>query len=108
MKSSTKRKPEEANKKKKQQSTSSAPKVNTLSESDLSVMAAWNSEVESLMQTEFQDLDEAIHALIDKVVSRMEPGGDDAHKQKTKEFIYEFLTGDPDIEKELKSILNLK
>ena len=103
MKSSTKQKPLNLDSNKRSLANKSKEKV--LTDGETHLMATWQTEIEALMHRKFVDYEEALNAVIDGVIAKLDQSSLDY--ENAKEFLYEFLTGDPDLEKELKAIFNL-
>jgi hypothetical protein len=65
----------------------------------------WNEAVQNLQEMRFSTLDEAINAVIDKVVERV--GGADASNPDLRQFLFDLLDTDPGIKEQLESVLQV-
>ena len=98
--------------KKKEEAVSGKKTVNkqqvkekTLSEQEQNIMNLWEHEVQGLLDRQFSDFEEAIEAVIDGVINKIDPKS--ISREKTRNFLYDFMTTDPEMINELKAIFKL-
>ena len=70
------------------------------------LMQIWQSEIHDLESQEFESLELAVVALIEKVLDRMQVSAN--NREETKEFLAELFSTDPAMQDEIKSILKIK
>ncbi len=104
MKSATKKKEEVTSKKKSVTKTKVTEK--TLSLQEQNILNLWEHEVQGLLDMQFSDLDEAIEAVIEGVIKKIDPNS--GNKERTRNFLHDFMTTDANMIQEMKSIFNLK
>jgi hypothetical protein len=103
MKGSTKKK--EDTKELKKSVVSAGTKERELTASEKNILTLWEHEVRGLLSNNYAGFEEAVEAVIDGVLSKLEPGT--AKRENTRNFLYEFMTSDPEIISEIKAIFNL-
>jgi len=66
----------------------------------------WQKEIDSLLNQEFESISDALYALVDKVIDRLPE--EKSSESDTREFLFNILSIDPDIEETIKKRIKLK
>lgn len=104
MKSSTKKKEEV--KATKKSSVKNKVEEKKLTEQDQVLLTLWEEEVRGLLESNFENFDDAIEAVIEGVINKVDSLS--KNRDATRNFLYQFMTTDPEIVEELKNIFKLK
>lgn len=105
MKGSVKKKEERADKRIVKTTSQLKPPAPSAAD-EAAILSIWGEEVDNLLEKKPSSYEEAINSLIDAVVQRINPSS--ASKSECREYIYQFLSADPQIEQELRSIFGFK
>ena len=66
---------------------------------------SWKDEIAELEAIQFSSMEEAIEALIGKVLKKFEISS--AGAEETRQFLEELFANDPELQDELRKILNI-
>jgi len=66
----------------------------------------WQKDIDSLLNQEFESLSDALYALVDKVIDRLPE--EKSSESDTREFLFNILSIDPDIEDTIKRRVRIK
>jgi hypothetical protein len=83
-----------------------APACAKLSQEELACTEFWKEEVQALEQTVFADMNQAVEALVERVLERLQlpPPA----RAETREFLLLLLDTDEEIKEELSGMLKIK